>query len=152
MGGGYVPSLLFGLNPNYGRSNEGNGDLLQMDLCMHCCIQCPWSCNKPLSTHASTGDSWTLTGKSGSVSRSFLLAPGAHKDCLCPPSICFPVLLKFGHTQSIHSHMLKVYSNFLSPRRDINANVPGLGFSPQYLENHLLWFLNSLPISRNKNQ
>ena len=49
-----------------------------------------------------------------------------------------PVLLKFGHTQSIHSHMLTVYSNFLSPRRDINAKVPGLGFSPQYLENHLL--------------
>ena len=26
-------------------------------------------------THASTGDSWTLTGKSGSVSCSFLLGP-----------------------------------------------------------------------------
>ena len=37
----YVPSLLFGLNPNYGRGNDGNGDLLQMDLCMHCCIQGP---------------------------------------------------------------------------------------------------------------
>ena len=33
-----VPSLLFGLKPNYG---WGNGDLLQMELSQHCCIQCP---------------------------------------------------------------------------------------------------------------
>ena len=26
---------------------------------------------------------------------SFLLDPGAHKVCLCPPRICFPVLSKF---------------------------------------------------------
>ena len=32
-----VPSLLFGLRPNSGRDNEGNGDLLQKDLCS---IQC----------------------------------------------------------------------------------------------------------------
>ena len=31
-GWGYVPSLYFGLRPNYGR---GNGDLLQKDLCQH---------------------------------------------------------------------------------------------------------------------
>ena len=37
--GCYFPSLLFGLRPNYGRSNEGNGNFLQKDLCMHCCIQ-----------------------------------------------------------------------------------------------------------------
>ena len=39
-GQGYVPSLLFGLRQNYGRGNEGNGDLLQKDLCWHYCIQC----------------------------------------------------------------------------------------------------------------
>ena len=33
-----------------------------------CCSQCPWSCSRPLLTHASTKDSWRLTGKSGSVS------------------------------------------------------------------------------------
>ena len=33
-----VPSLLFGLRLNSGR---GNGNLLQEDLCPHCCIQCP---------------------------------------------------------------------------------------------------------------
>ena len=40
-GQGSVPSLLFGLRPNYGGDNEGNGDLLQRDLCMHCCVQGP---------------------------------------------------------------------------------------------------------------
>ena len=39
-GQGYVPSLLFGLRQNYGRGNEGDGDLLQKDLCWHYCIQC----------------------------------------------------------------------------------------------------------------
>ena len=40
-GQGCVLSLLFGLRPNYGRGNEGIGDLVKKDLCMHCCIQCP---------------------------------------------------------------------------------------------------------------
>ena len=40
-GRGCVPSLLFGLRPDYGRCNGGNSDLLQKDLCLHCCIQCP---------------------------------------------------------------------------------------------------------------
>ena len=34
-----VPSLLLGLRPDCSRGNEGNGDLLQKDLCTHCCIQ-----------------------------------------------------------------------------------------------------------------
>ena len=34
-GQGCVPSLLFGLRPNYGRGNDCNGHLLQKDLCMH---------------------------------------------------------------------------------------------------------------------
>ena len=40
-GQGCVPSLLFGLRPNYGGGDEGNGDLLQKAPCMHCCTQCP---------------------------------------------------------------------------------------------------------------
>ena len=35
---------------------------------MHCSTQCLWPCSRPLPTHASVGDCWTLTGKSGSVS------------------------------------------------------------------------------------
>ena len=26
---------------------------------------------------------------------SFLLGPGAHRFCLCPPRVCFPILCKF---------------------------------------------------------
>ena len=61
-------SSLFDLRPNYGGSNEDNGNLCQKVPCMHCCTQCPWSCSRPPLSHASTGDSWTLTDKSGSVS------------------------------------------------------------------------------------
>ena len=67
-GRGCVPSLLFDLRPNYVGGNENNGNLLQKGPGMHCCTQCPQSCSRPPSTHASTRDSWTLTGKSGSIS------------------------------------------------------------------------------------
>ena len=67
-GQGCVPSLLFDLRPNYGGGNEDNGDLLQKGLGMHCRTQCPRPCTRPLLSHASAGDSWTLTGKTpGSV-------------------------------------------------------------------------------------
>ena len=51
----------------YGGGNENNGDLLRKFPCMHCCTQCPQPCSRPLPTHASAGDSWTLSGMSGSV-------------------------------------------------------------------------------------
>ena len=38
---GCGPSLMFDLRSNYGGGKDDNGDLLQMDLSMHCCIQCP---------------------------------------------------------------------------------------------------------------
>ena len=83
----------------YGGGNEDNGDLLQKVPCWHCCTQCPQPCSRPPPTHASTGDSWTLTGKSGSVSCG-VTAPFSWvlvhtRFCLCPPRVCFPVLCKF---------------------------------------------------------
>ena len=33
-----------------------------------CCIQCPWPCARPLLVHTSARNSWTLTGKSGTMS------------------------------------------------------------------------------------
>ena len=54
--------------PNYGGGSEDNGDPLAKVLCTYCYTQCPQPCSRPPPTHASTGDSWTLTGKSGSVS------------------------------------------------------------------------------------
>ena len=68
-GRGCVPSLLFDLRPNSGGGNEDNGDLLQKVPCTYCCTQCLQPCSRPLPTHASTGDSWTLMGMSGSVYR-----------------------------------------------------------------------------------
>ena len=67
-GWGCVLALLFDLRPKYGGGNEDNGDLLQKVPCSRCCTQYPQPCRRPLPTHASTGDSWTLMGKSGSVS------------------------------------------------------------------------------------
>ena len=67
-GQGCVPSLLFDLRPNYGGGNEDNGDLLQKVLCKHWSTQCLQPYSKQPPTHASTSDSWTLMGKTGSVS------------------------------------------------------------------------------------
>ena len=59
----------------------------------------PQPCSRPLPTHASTRDSWTLMGKSGSVSCG-VTAPFSwvlvHTSfCLFPPRVCFPVLCEF---------------------------------------------------------
>ena len=98
-GRGCVPSLLFDLRANYGGGNEDNGDLLQKFPCMHCCTQCPRPCSRSLPRHASARDSWTLTGKCGSVScgvtAPFSWVLVCTRFCLCPPRVCFPVLCKF---------------------------------------------------------
>ena len=67
-GWGCVPSLLFDLRPNSCEGNENNDDLLQNVPYMHCYTECPQPCSRPLLTLASARDSWTLMGKSGSVS------------------------------------------------------------------------------------
>ena len=56
-------------------------------------------CSRPPLTHTSTGDSWTFTGKSESVSCG-VTAPFSWvlvhtRFCLYPPRVCFPVLCKF---------------------------------------------------------
>ena len=73
-GQGCVPSLLFDLRQNYGGGKEDNGDLLQKIWCSHSLTQCCQPCSKPLLTHSSSGNSWTLTGKSRAVSCG-VLAP-----------------------------------------------------------------------------
>ena len=52
---------------NYGGSNEDSGDLLERTPRMHD-PRCPQPCSRPPPALASTGESWTLTGKPGSVS------------------------------------------------------------------------------------
>ena len=60
--------------------------------------------SRPPQTHASARDSWSLTGKSGSVSCG-VTAPLSWvlmctRFCLCPPRVCFPspveVLVLYG--------------------------------------------------------
>ena len=88
VGSDWVTSL------NYGGSNEDNGDLLQKVPCRYCCTLCLWPWRRPPLTHTSAGDSWTLMGKSGSVScgvtapLSWILVQTMF--CLCPPRVCFP--------------------------------------------------------------
>ena len=90
----------FYLGPSYGGGNEDNGNLLQKVPCMHCCTQWPQPCSRPPLTHASAGDSWTLLGKSGSVScgvtASFSWVLVHISFCLCSPRVYFPVLLSSG--------------------------------------------------------
>ena len=73
-----------------------NGDLQKVPY-MHCCTQCPQPCSRPPLTHASTRDSWTLTGKSGLVSCG-VTAPFSWflihtRFRLCPPRVCFLSLI-----------------------------------------------------------
>ena len=74
-------------------------NLLQKVPCKHCYTQCPQSCSRPQLTHTSVGDSWTLTGKSGSVScgitAPFSWALVHTMFCLCPQESISPVLCKF---------------------------------------------------------
>ena len=82
------------LRPNYGGGNQDNGNLLRKVPSTHCCTQCPWPCSRPPPTHASARESWTLTGKSGSVScgvtAPFSWVLVCTMFCLCPPRVCFP--------------------------------------------------------------
>ena len=93
----FPPCYLVG--PNYSGGNEDNGELLQKIPCMYCYTQYPQPCSRPPPTHTSTGDSWTLPGKSGSVSCG-VITPFSWvlvhtRFCLCPPRLYFPVLSKF---------------------------------------------------------
>ena len=54
--------------------------------------ECPQPCSRPPLTHISTGNSWTLTGKSGSVSCGVtapFLGPGAYKVLFVPSKSLF---------------------------------------------------------------
>ena len=81
------------LGPNYGGDNEDNGDLLQKVPCMHRYTQCPQPCSRLPPTQASARNSWTLTGKSESVSCE-VTAPFSWvlvciRFCLFPPRVCW---------------------------------------------------------------
>ena len=102
-----LPSLLLDLRPNYGGGNEDNRDLLQKVLGMCCHTQCPRPHSRPPLTHASSEDSWTLMGKSGSVSCG-VTAPFSWilvhtRFCLCPPRASYPYPSE-GRQNENHNH------------------------------------------------
>ena len=98
-GHGCVPSLVSDLRPNYVGGNEDNGNLLQKVPCMHCCIQCPRPCSRPLLRHTSTGGPGHSQASLGqSLVECLLLFPGSW----CRQSFVYalqesvsPVLCKF---------------------------------------------------------
>ena len=59
-------------------------------------------CSRPPLIHSSTGDSWILPGKSGSVSCGvtalFSWVLVHTRFCLCPPRVCFPDCVSSGGT------------------------------------------------------
>jgi len=68
-----VPSLQFGLRPNYDRGNGSNGNFLQKDLCQHTAAPrtVVVSAPDPVAGHCRPHLCWrlpALPGKSGSVS------------------------------------------------------------------------------------
>ena len=107
-----MPPLLFDLRPNYGGGNEDNGDLLHKVPCRHCYTQCPPNLHQPLPTHTSTRDSWTLMGKSGSISCG-VTAPFSWilvhtRFCLCSPRVCFPSHVSSGSSiVGLMAHLLQ---------------------------------------------
>ena len=78
----------------------------------HCYTQCPQPCSRPPPTHASAGDSWTLTGKSGSVSCG-VTAPFSwvlvHTGFVCAlQESVSPVLCKFWRLyDGVHGNLLQ---------------------------------------------
>ena len=135
-GWGCVPSLLFGLRPNYCRGNNINGDLLQKDLLV-------LLYSVPLTPQQATVDPHlcrrlldTLTGKSGSVSCgdtapfSWLLVHT--RFYLCPPRVCFPVLWKFCNQIPLASKVkfLGVSQSFArSPSREICCGLSSFHYN-----------------------
>ena len=78
---------------NWIELNEDNSNLFQKFSCTHCCTQCP----QPAACHCwpmPLPDSWTLMGKSGSVSCGvtalFSWVLMCTRFYLCPQRICFP--------------------------------------------------------------
>ena len=97
MGLCFLPVIYLGTN--YGGGNEDTGDFLQNAPCTHCYSQCSQPSSRSPPTHDSARDSWTLTGKSRTVSCgvtatfSWVLV---HKILLCPPRVYFPDCISSG--------------------------------------------------------
>ena len=80
---GSIPSLLFNLRPNYGGSNDDNGNLPVPSTLQQATAH-PCFCWGHLDTHRHVWVS-LLWGHC-----SFLLVQRHTRFCFCPPRVCFP--------------------------------------------------------------
>ena len=95
-GWGCVPSLLFGLRPNYGelmRTVTGNSF-------KRTCIQCSWCHSRPLSTHTSLETPGrSLASLAQSLVGTLLLSPGVHRVLfVCSVLLGLSFFLHFSHS------------------------------------------------------
>ena len=108
-------------------------------------MQYPQPCSRLPPPHASARDSWTLTGKSRSVScgghRSFLLGRGAHKILFVPSKSCLSItnyqsLLKLMSVESVmpSNHFILCCPLFLLP-----SLFPSLKVFSNELVLHIRW-------------
>ena len=127
----FPPCCLPGAKPWWG--NGDNGDLLPEVPCTYCYTHCLQPCSRPPPTHTSAGDSWTLTGKSGSVSCG-VTAPFSwvlvHTGfCLCSPRVYFPVLCKFWQLcGEVNGDLLQ--EGYATPRSDASRALSLLQSTP----------------------
>ena len=128
-GRGSVPSLLFDLKPNYGGGNENNSTSFRRSHACTAALSAP----NPAAGHHDPRlcrDSWTLPGKSGSVSCkgpcSFLLGPGAHKVLFEPSEHLWRV---WGLILNMISPLLPFCCGFCRGRGS-GCRRPGCGISP----------------------
>ena len=110
-GWGCVPSSLFDLRLNCDGGNEDNVAHLQKVPWRHFYTQCPLPCSRPLPTHASSGDSWTVTGKSELIScgvtAPFSWVLVCTRFCSCPPRVRFPSLKFWGLYGGVNGYLLE---------------------------------------------
>jgi len=77
-GWGCVPSLLFTWGETMVEVMKIMATSFKRSHAQHCCAQWSKPCSRPLPTHGSTRDAWTLTGSQGqSLVGSLLLSPGS---------------------------------------------------------------------------
>ena len=132
VGWGCVPSLLFGLRPNYGMGNGSNGDLLQKDLCQHCFYSAPDpTTGHCQSTPAPETPGHSQTGLAQSLGGSLLLFPGSW--CIQ----CFACALQ----ESVSAVLCKFYNRIslsskvrLPGGSQFHCQIPRLGNLLLFLE------------------
>ena len=120
--------------------------LLEKVPCRYCHTQCSQPCSRTPLTHTSAWDSWTLTGKSGSVScgvtSPFSWVLVHTRFCLCPPRVCFPSPVEVVLSSSTGPQIFSGFSvSLLDPQ--VGKSFVGLGTFATVWE--LLWY-NCSPV------